>query len=516
MDSGIKSGSNPLYHGSKKCEIKNPTGFRYLYWVVLLHITNEDAKKSTDFTGFTGRTQMEENGTNPKATALADDDRQYIWHPYTQMKDYEQEDPLIIESGDGCMLRDIHGNEYLDGTSSIWVTVHGHNRKEINDAIIQQVEKISHSTLLGLSNPPAITLAKKLVEISPPGLEKVFYSDNGSTAVEIAVKMAYQYWHLQDPPQKEKRKFICLNNGYHGDTIGVVSVGGIDLFHQIFSSLLFETYRAPTYSCYHCDLQLQHPECNLACAEKMGEILQNHHQEIAGVVLEPLVQGAGGILTAPPGYLKKVREFCDKYDVFLIADEVATGFGRTGRMFACEHEGVSPDFLCIAKGLTGGYLPLAATLSTKRVYDAFLAEYKEQKTFFHGHTYTGNPVACAAALANLEIFEKERTIECLAEKTDFLRKGLERLWELPHVGDIRQCGLMAGIELVRDRETKEPYPWEEKIGVRTTTEARKYGLILRPLGAVIVLMPPLTTSLKELDFILEGVYRSIQNTFKNI
>jgi adenosylmethionine-8-amino-7-oxononanoate aminotransferase len=389
------------------------------------------------------------------------------------MKDWIGKEQLMIERGEGVYLYDTDGNRYLDGISSLWVTVHGHRKKEIDQAIKKQLKKIAHSTLLGLSNAPSAELAQKLVEIAPKGLNKVFYSDSGSTAVEIALKIAFQY-------KKKKKRFLTLVNAYHGDTIGAVSVGGIDLFHKIFHPLLFKAFKVK-------------PE--LSAVE---EIMKKHHKEIAAMIVEPLIQAAAGMLLEPEGFLAGVRKLCDRYDVLLICDEVATGFGRTGKMFACEHEGVSPDIMCVAKGITGGYLPLAATLTTTKIFNAFLGESSENVTFFHGHTYTGNPLACAAALANLEIFRKEKTIQNLQPKIKLLKKELQNFYKLPVVVDIRQCGLMVGIELAGGLSQK------------VILEARKRGAILRPLGEVIVLIPPLGISLAQLKKLINIVLLSIK------
>ncbi len=429
-------------------------------------------------------------------------DKEYLWHPFTQMKEWAGEEPVIITEGRGSFVRDISGRWYIDGVSSIWVTVHGHRKKEIDAAIKEQIDRISHSTLLGLTHPPAALLAGMLVKITPEGLCRVFFSDNGSTAVEIGLKMAFQYWQLRG--DRRRTKFLSLSNAYHGDTIGAVSVGGIALFHEIFSPLLFRTYRAPSPYCYRCELGGRYPSCRLLCLEKTEEILKRHHEEIAALIIEPVVQGAAGMITSPPGYLKGVRRLCSKYKVLMIADEVATGFGRTGRMFACEHEGVSPDILCLAKGITGGYLPLAATLTTEKIYRAFLGRYEDLKTFFHGHTYTGNQLACASAIANLRLFRKERTLQKMQGKIALLKKELERISELPHVGDVRQAGFMVGIEIVKNRETREPYPLKEKTAWRICGRAREKGLLIRPLGNVVVLMPPLGISRRELK-ILSGI-----------
>ena len=453
--------------------------------------------------------------TKKESKQLERDDRKYIWHPFTQMKDYSEETPLIVERAKGSYLIDTEGKKYIDGVSSLWVNIHGHRKKEIDEAIICQVRKVSHSTLLGLSNVPAIKLAKKLVKIAPRGLTRVFFSDNGSTAVEVALKIAFQYWQQRPHPKKEKTRFISLKNAYHGDTLGAVSVGGIDLFHKTYRPLLFKTYRAPSPYCYRCSLKKRYPECRLACLNQLEGVMERYHKKIAAMIIEPEVQAAGGMLMSPPGYLKGVRHLCSRYSILLIADEVAVGFGRTGRMFACEHEGVRPDIMAVAKGITGGYLPLAATLTTEVVYQAFLGEYREFKTFFHGHTYTGNQLACAAALTNLEIFEKEKTLQKLQAKIACLKGQLEPFTLLPHVGEVRQKGFMVGIELVKDKKTKKPYPLEEKIGIRVTSEARKRGVVIRPLGNVIVLMPPLSISFEELNTLIEVVYESIQEVTRD-
>ncbi len=439
-------------------------------------------------------------------------DKQYLWHPFTQMKDYERLTPLIIERGKGSYLYDIEGNRYLDGVSSLWVTIHGHRKKQLDTAMIQQVKKIAHSTLLGLSNVPAIKLAQKLVAITPRGLTRVFYSDNGSTAVEVALKIAFQFWQQQTSrAARRKKTFVTLQNAYHGDTLGAVSVGGIDLFHRIYRPLLFKTYKATAPYCYRCPLHLQHPSCSLACLDSLEQILKQHHAEIAAFIMEPMVQGAAGMIVFPRGFAKGARELCARYGVLFIADEVAVGFGRTGKLFACEHENLRPDLLALAKGITGGTLPLAATLATDAIYDAFWGEVEEGKTFYHGHTYTGNPIACAVALANLAVFDKERVLDALQPKMKLLKKKLQRFYSLRHVGDVRQCGFMVGIELVNDRDSKKPYPVRQKIGQRVILEARHRGVVIRPLGDVIVLMPPLSISPQELETLVDVVYDAIRS-----
>ena len=432
---------------------------------------------------------------------LQERDKQYIWHPFTQMKDYLDEEPLVIAEGEGAILRDIDGNEYIDGVSSLWCNIHGHRKKQIDDAIIAQLGKIAHSTLLGLANVPSIELAEKLAQIAPEGLNKVFYSDAGATAMEIALKMAFQYWRHKGEPQRTR--FVGLTHAYHGDTIGAVSLGGIDLFHEAFRPLLFETLHAPSPFCYRCELGLERETCGMACVKKLREIVGKHRDEVIGVFIEPLVQGAGGMIVAPEGYLKEVERICRDNGTLLVCDEVATGFGRTGKMFACFHEDVKPDILACAKGITGGYLPLAATLATDEVYDAFLGDYSEMKTFFHGHTYTGNPLACAAALGCLRVFEEERVLETLQPKIALLERRLAEFAELDHVGDVRQRGFMAGVELVLDRATKAPYPWEEKVAIQVIMAARARGLMIRPLGNVLILMPPFCISEEQLDRMLD-------------
>ena len=396
---------------------------------------------------------------------LAASDRRHLWHPFTQQLSWcEDEPPLVIERGEGTTLYDVDGNAYIDGVSSLWCNVHGHRHPAIDAAIRAQLDRVAHSTMLGLSHEPAIELAERLLRVTPPGLTRVFYSDSGSTAVEVALKMAYQWWAQRGEPQRTG--FICLENGYHGDTLGSVSVGGIDLFHSLYRPLLFETRRA-----------------RAGAAAQMDGLLAAHGASTAAVVIEPLVQGAGGMLMQPDGYLGAVRELCDRHGVLLICDEVATGFGRTGTMFACDQEGVTPDLLCLGKGLTGGYLPLAATVTTERIYEGFLGAPEDLRTFFHGHTFTGNPLGCAAAIATLETFEQERTIESMQPKIESLRRTLEReLQDLDAVADVRQRGFMVGIELSGGAP-------EEHLGHQVTLAARRRGAIIRPLGDVIVLMP---------------------------
>jgi len=446
----------------------------------------------------------------PSTKQLSNWDRRYLWHPFTQMQEWQQEDPLIIERGKGSYLIDTEGNKYLDGTSSIWVNLHGHRHPILNRAVKRQLDKIAHSTFLGLSNPPAIELARELIRIAPKGLTRVFYSDNGSTAVEIALKMAVQYWQQQHPEAGPKNTFLHLKMAYHGDTLGAVSVGNIELFHSKFKPLLFPTLNAEPPYCYRCPLNLTHPACRMACIEPIEQLLKNHQHELAGFIIEPLMQAAAGMIPQPAGYLTRIRELCTKYKVLLITDEVATGFGRTGKMFAGEHERVTPDLMAISKGLTGGYMPLAATLTTNEIYRGFLGTYGEFKTFFHGHSFTGNPLGCAVALANLHVFRQEKTLSRLSPKIKMLTRWLKPIADNPQVGDVRQRGFMVGIELVRDRTTKEPYPLNAKAGHRVAAIARGKGLILRPIGNVVVLMPPLSTTAEELNTMVNILKESIE------
>lgn len=437
---------------------------------------------------------------------LLESSMKHLWLPFTQMTDYER-DPLIIESGEGIILKDMNGKEYLDGYSSLWLNVHGHRKKELNEAIMEQLDLIAHSTLLGAANVPAIRLAEKLIEITPENLQRVFYSDSGATSVEIAIKMAYQYW--QNKGKHKKKKFVTLTNNYHGDTIGAISIGNVDLFHRVYGSLMFQTLKAPF------PLQYRSPyageaEVKERALTELRAIFREHHEEIAAITLEPLIQGAGGMNVMPGGYLKGVEELCREFNILLIADEVATGFGRTGKMFAVEHEGVQPDIMTVAKGITGGYLPLAATLTTEGIYQEFYGEYEEMKTFFHGHSYTGNQLGCAVALANLKIYEKENLAEQAAKKAEVIQSELAALKSLKHIGDIRQVGLMCGIELVQDKETGTPFPWESRMGYHSTLEMRKRGMLTRPLGDVIVFMPPLASTDDQIRKMIQIMKDSIE------
>lgn len=437
-------------------------------------------------------------------------DKEYVWHPFTQMKMYQQNKPLIIERGQGSYLYDIEGKKYLDGYASLWVNVHGHNVPALNEALIDQVHQIAHSTLLGSANVPSILLAKKLAEITPGNLRKVFYSDTGSASVEIALKIAYQYWQNTNLEKyKNKHTFISLDDAYHGDTIGSVSVSGMDLYHRIFKPLLFKRVSLPTPHTYRMT-EFDHAEdVKNFCLQRLESLLQEKADEIAGIIIEPLVQGAAGIITHPSGFLKGVENLCRKYHVLLICDEVAVGFGRTGTMFACEQEEVVPDILCVGKGITGGYMPLAATITSQKIFDAFLGDKEEHKTFYHGHTYTGNQLSCSVALKNIQLMEETALIEKVQVNASFVNEQLQDLYKLDIVGDIRQRGLMIGIEIVQDRETKIIFPIQENKLDNIVLAARQKGLIIRQLDQVLTFMPVLAMSQNELEEAIKIIYQSI-------
>ena len=433
-----------------------------------------------------------------------------VWYPFTQMQEFADHSPLIISAAQGCWLQDEHGKRYLDGVSSLWANVHGHRHPVIDRAIEEQMTRVAHTTMLGLSHRGGIELARQLVQLTPRGLSRVFYSDSGATAVEIALKMAYQYWQLKG--ETKRYKFLKLSEAYHGDTIGAVSLGGMDLFHERFDRLLFDTIQVPTPHLYRhpfpVDAEKDIVERYFARSE---EYIRKHAEQACGFIIEPLIQGAAGMIVHPPGYLKHIRDLTRKHNMLLIADEVAVGFGRTGKMFASDWEDVSPDLLCLGKGITGGYLPLAATMATEEIFAAFLGGFEELKTFFHGHTYTGNPLACAAALASLQVFAEEKTLDAsvFGPKAQRYSQGMQSLEQLEHVGSVRYRGLMGGVELVKEKKTKETYPFEERIGYQVILEARKEGVMLRPLGDVIVLMPPLAASLEELDLLFAATEEAI-------
>jgi adenosylmethionine-8-amino-7-oxononanoate aminotransferase len=413
-------------------------------------------------------------------------DRRHVWHPFTQQRDWCREEPLVIERAEGTDLMDAEGRRYIDGVSSLWCNVHGHSHPFIDAAVREQLDRVAHSTMLGLTHRPGVELAARLVDLAPPGLSRVFYSDSGSSATEIALKMAFQYWQQRGGQHARRTSFVALSDAYHGDTLGAASAGGIELFRSTYSPLLFPTHRVEPGN-----------------AEQLECVLDFHAEEVAALIVEPLLQGAAGIRPQPPGYLRRVRELTEQHDVLLICDEVATGFGRTGTMFACEQERIAPDFLCLGKGLTGGYLPLAATLTTERVYEGFLGAPEEGRTFFHGHTFTGNPLACTAALASLEIFERENTLLRLQPKIRLLGELLAGIAKLPEVAEVSGRGFMVGIDLGKHDPAL-------RLGHRVVLEARARGAIVRPLGDTIVLMPPLAISMADLRRLVEITARSIR------
>jgi adenosylmethionine-8-amino-7-oxononanoate aminotransferase len=470
---------------------------------------------------------------------IAQLDRKYVWHPFTQMRDWMGREPLVIVSGKGAVLRDVHSRKYLDANSSIWTNLHGHNHSKINAAISRQLKHIAHSSALGLANEPASLLAEKLVQTANQQsrhregavsrrLEKVFFSDDGSTALEVALKLAYEF--SRRVKKLKRPKFLSLAGAYHGDTVGAVSLGHIDLFHKSWAGLLFKTNKAMSPYCYRCPFNRAKPEradardyrkCNWECVSKTEQQFfaqKKKGNPYAAFVFEPLMQGAAGMIPQPAGWLNRVSEIARSHGALLVADEVMTGFGRTGltkdrpgTWFACQRENVQPDFLCLAKGLTGGYLPMAATLTTRDVFDAFLGKYEEFKSFFHGHSYTGNQLGAAAALANFELLEKSKPARQKLE--DDLRRELQRLWQLPNVGDIRQVGLIAGIELVKDWRTRKPFDLRERAGIRVCEAMAERGVLTRPIGNVIVLMPPYCTTLAQLKTMVSVTCGCIAATF---
>lgn len=442
-------------------------------------------------------------------------DDEYVWHPFTPHSIYREEEPLTVVAGEGHYLIDADGERFFDGVGSIWCNIFGHQREEIDTAVREQLQHIAHSTLLGNTNDRPVILAKRLVELAPEGLKKVFYSDNGSTSVEIALKMALQFWQQEAGGDGRKRtKFMGLANAYNGDTVGAVSVGGIDLFHSRFGPLLFETVRGPSPEIYHRPEEKSREQAEREFVENFDRVFDQHASELAAVIIEPGMQGAGGMITYPEGFLRHARKKTRDADVLLILDEVAMGMGRSGEMFASQREGVNPDFLCIAKGLTGGYIPVAATLTTDRVYEAFLGPAEEGRTFFHGHTFTGNALGCAAALATLDIFEKDDILAEVRRKSDVLRKYLTPLQADENVGDIRQYGLAVGIELVEDKEKRKSFDGTKRIGMKVCRAARDRGVFLRPLGDVIVLMPPLSITDEEIELLVEAVKFGIKEVLQ--
>ncbi len=455
-----------------------------------------------------GKPASDRAPASSRTKALVAADRRHLWHPFTQHDEWLAEESLVIERADGCWLVDTDGNRYLDGISSLWVNVHGHRVAEIDAAITEQLGRVAHSTLLGQASVPSIELAERLAGLAPEGLNRVFYSDSGSTSVEVALKMAYQC--CQQRGQTRRRRFVAFTDAYHGDTVGSVSLGGISTFHGIYRPLLFDALRAPYSHPYRCPTGAAPADSKDACLARLDALLEQNGEEVCALVIEPLVQGAAGIITAPEGFLAGVAARCRAHGVMLICDEVATGFGRTGTLFACEQESVEPDFLCVAKGLSGGYLPLAATLTTDAVYSAFSGAWDAHRTFYHGHSYTGNALGCAAALANLDLFERDDLLTGVRARARHLADRLADMADRHAcIGDVRQRGLMVGLELVADRATKRSFPAHLRLGRQAALHARQAGVIIRPLGDVVVLMPPLAMPVAELDLLADAVEAAI-------
>jgi len=435
-------------------------------------------------------------------------DKNHLWHPYTQMKDYAGRDLLLIDRAEGLLLYDMRGRPYFDTISSWWCIVHGHNHPLIRRAVAEQLGKLEQVLLAGLTHEPIIRLTEKLVALTPPALCRVFYSDNGSTACEVAIKMSLQYW--RHTGRKERATFVGVERGYHGDTIGTMSLGGTPGFHGAFAGLLFDSHRIPSPYCYRC--QEEDPDCcALSCTEPLARLLEEKGRSIAGLIIEPLIQAAGGMIVYPAAYLKRVAELTKEHGVHLIFDEVATGFGRTGTMFALEQAGVVPDFLCLSKGLTGGTLPMAATLTGEEIFAAFYADYADNKTFYHGHTFTGNPLASAAALGSLQVFETEKPLKRIPSTVSRLHRLMRPFLDLPWVGDLRGIGTIVALELVKDKKSKTPFGFEERIGWPIYLRGLEKGLILRPLGNVVYLWLPLSVTDKEMDEIVARTWQVLSD-----
>jgi adenosylmethionine---8-amino-7-oxononanoate aminotransferase len=429
-------------------------------------------------------------------------DRSVVWHAFSQMSDY---DGLIIDSAEGCWLTDMDGRRFLDGASSLWCNIHGHRHPHIDQAIRDQLDRVAHVTNLGMSHPTTIRLAKRLVELAPSGLEHVFFSSDGASSVEVAMKLAFQYWRQCPSPQPKRTTFLALGNAYHGDTLGTVSVGGVSRFHSLFEPLLFPVLRGPCPDSYRLPTGVEGSQAAEYYLQEYRRILETHSEEIIAVLVEPLVQGAAGMVVHPIGFLHGIAKLCEEFGCLLIADEIAVGMGRTGKMFACEHESVHPDFLCIGKGLTGGYLPMSATLTSSRIWQAFLGRYEESRSFLHGHTYGGNPLSAAAAIATLDVFEMEGTLEKLTAKMELLRSRLDLLRNMDGVGDVRQCGMMAAIELVSDKEMKTAIPWQEQRAGQVCRRVLEKGVWLRPIGNVIPIIPPLSATESEITLLIDSL-----------
>jgi len=439
---------------------------------------------------------------------LVEKDLKYIWHPCSQMKDYENLEPIVIKKGKGAYLFDINGKSYLDAVSSWWVNIFGHSNDRINRAINEQIEKLEHVIFANFTHKPAIQLAEKIVEITPDGLEKVFFSDNGSSAIEVALKMSFQYH--QQAGKLKKQRFAALQNAYHGETLGALSVGDLDLYSKVFNPLLLKTLRLEGPDCYRCVYGKCRDNCNIECFESLEKDFILHHEELCAVIIEPLIQCAAGMKMYPPAYLKRLRKLCDDYDVHLIADEIAVGFGRTGKMFACEHAEISPDIMCVSKGITAGYLPLALTLTSDKIYDAFYGDYLEHKAFMHSHSYTGNPISCAVANESLSIFETEDIVAKNESTAKYMLECAKNYFsESKNIGEYRQIGMVGAIELVMDKSTKQSFEPQKRIGYEVYKKGLNKGIIIRPLGNVIYFMPPYVVNQKDIDFLYSRTIESI-------
>ncbi|MBT1120497.1 adenosylmethionine--8-amino-7-oxononanoate transaminase [Stutzerimonas nitrititolerans] len=424
-----------------------------------------------------------------------------LWHPCTQMKDHEQLPLIPIRRGEGVWLEDFDGKRYIDAVSSWWVNVFGHSNPRINQRIKNQLDQLEHVMLAGFSHQPVVELSERLVALTPPGLERVFYTDNGSTGIEVALKMSFHYWRNSGQPTKQR--FVTLTNSYHGETVAAMSVGDVALFTDTYKPLLLDTFKVLSPDCYLRPEGMSWEEHSRNMFAHMERTLAEHHREIAAVIVEPLIQGAGGMRMYHPVYLKLLREACDRHDVHLIHDEIAVGFGRTGTMFACEQAGITPDFLCLSKALTGGYLPMAAVLTTDKLYQAFYDDYSTLRAFLHSHTYTGNPLACAAALATLDIFEQDNVIEANKALAARMATATAHLVDHPHVAEVRQTGMALAIEMVADKARKTPYPWQERRGLKVYQHALQRGALLRPLGSVVYFLPPYTITEEQIDLLAQ-------------
>ncbi|MDF1780678.1 MAG: adenosylmethionine--8-amino-7-oxononanoate transaminase [Alcanivoracaceae bacterium] len=445
--------------------------------------------------------------------ALMQRDLKVLWHPCTQMKDHERLPLIPIKRGEGVWLEDFDGNRYLDAISSWWVNIFGHANPRINAGIHAQLDQLEHVILAGFSHEPAVALAERLVAITPHGLSRCFFSDNGSSGIEVALKMSFHYWQNMNKPKKTK--FVTLGNSYHGETLAALAVGDVDLYKSTYKPLLMDVFTAPSPDCFYREAGESEEDYSRRQFDGMKKILAEHHEEICAVIVEPLVQCAGNMRMYHPVYLKLLREACDRYGVHLIADEIAVGFGRTGTLFACEQAGIRPDFMALSKGLTAGYLPLCAVLTTDEIYQAFYDDYDTMRAFLHSHSFTGNPLACAAALATLDIFESDNVIENNKLLADHLGNALERFKDHPHVAEVRQRGMIAAIEMVKDKKTREVYDWKERRGLRVYEHALTRGALLRPLGNVTYFMPPYVITPDQIDFLADVAWEGIQLATKD-